>query len=65
MENDAIYTVLPIAGNFMDVLDPTTDMLRFDGLSWTEAVELCRLSFMQGFQCVLWQQAGVVECGET
>ena len=46
--NDYSYTVLPINGSFLDVLDPGTESLRYDGLSWEEAVELCRISFNQG-----------------
>ena len=71
MPNDNFYTVIPIRGSFLDVLDGDADSLRYDFLSWNEAVELCRLSFLQGYECVIWQQqeaeeqAGVDECGAT
>ena len=60
--NDYSYTVLPINGSFLDVLDPGTESLRYDGLSWEEAVELWRISFNQGYECVIWR---VVENGEA
>ena len=73
--SEPLYTVIPINGNFLDAIDPSTELLRFDGLFWDEAVELCRLSFLQGFECVIWRQAdteeedstegGTGECGET
>ena len=49
------FTVIPIDGNAADVCDPYTDSLRYDGLTWAEAVELCRLSFTQGFQVIVWK----------
>lgn len=65
--NDYTYTVLPINGSFLDVLDPGTESLRYDGLSWEEAVELCRISFNQGYECVIWRmntEGGEGECGK-
>ena len=53
---DGLFTVIAVNGNAADILEPFTDYLRYDGLSWSESVELCRLSFMQGFQCVIWKQ---------
>ena len=53
---DGLFTVIAVNGNAADILEPFTDSLRYDGLSWSERVELCRLSFMQGFQCVIWKQ---------
>ena len=49
------FTVLAVDGAFLDAADPGTDALRFDGLTWEEAVELARLSFDQGYQIVVWQ----------
>ena len=54
--NDA-YTVLAIDGSLTEwVEDITTPSLKYFDLSWDEAVELCRLSFRNGFRCVIWQQ---------
>ena len=53
---DGLFTVIADNGNAADILEPFTDSLRYDCLSWSESVELCRLSFMQGFQCVIWKQ---------
>lgn len=60
--DDFTYTVIPIDGSFLDVLDSGTDSIRYDGLSWDEAVELCRLSFMQGYEVVIWR---ITENGEA
>lgn len=49
------FTVLAVDGTFLDAADPGTDALRFDGLTWEEAVELARLSFDQGYQIVVWR----------
>lgn len=48
------FTVIAIDGDFIDFDDPGTNFLRFDALSWADACEIVRLSFMQGFQCVCW-----------
>lgn len=66
--DDFTYTVMPIDGSFLDVLGSGTDSLRYDGLSWDEAVELCRLSFLQGFEVVIWRittDGGTEECGTS
>lgn len=63
--NDELYTVLPINGSFLDILDPGTEFLRYDCLTWEEAVELCRISFLQGYQLVIWQQADTEEEDST
>ncbi len=63
--DDFTYTVLPINGSFLDVLDPGTESLRYDDLTWDEAVELCRLSFLQGFECVIWRTTENGEAGES
>lgn len=62
--NGSLYTVLAVNGDFADAIIPETDSLRYDGLSWDEAVELCRLSFMQGYECVIWRME-MGECAET
>ena len=50
-----LFNVLVVSGSFLDVSNVETDALRYEGLSFGEAVELCRLSFSQGFQCVIWR----------
>ena len=53
---DGLFTVIAVDGPAADLSDVGTDSLRYDGLSWEEAVELARLSFMQGFEIVLWRE---------
>ena len=48
------FAVTAVDGSFLDVADPYTDSLRFEGLTWDEAVELSRLAFVQGFEVILW-----------
>ena len=59
------FTVLAIDGAFLDAADPGTDSLRFDGLTWDEAVYLARLSFDQGYQIVVWRMAEEQEDEQT
>ena len=62
--NEPLYTVRAIDGDVIDfVEDVTTESLRYDGLRWSEAVELCRLSFRQGFRCVIWQMESGEDAG--
>ena len=62
--NEPLYTVRPIDGDVFDfVEDMTTESLKYEGLKWSEAVELCRLSFMQGFRCVIWQTESGEDAG--
>ena len=49
------YTVIPVEGAAIEAGDPYTNSLRYDNLTWEEAVELVRLSFLQGFECIIWQ----------
>ena len=61
---EALYTVRAIDGDFCDFVDDmATESLRYDGLRWDEAAELCRLSFKQGFQCVIWQTESGEDAG--
>lgn len=50
-----MYSVTVINGNYLDAADIETETLHYDGLSFDEAVELCRLSFSQGYECVIWR----------
>ncbi len=61
---DERFDVIALDGDIFDfVEDPTTPYLKYQHLTWEEAVELCRLSFRQGFRCILWQ-TGDMEHGE-
>ena len=55
MFENQLFTVIAIAGAFLDAADAGTDSLRFDGLTWEESVELARLSFCMGYQVVIWR----------
>ena len=47
------YTVFAIEGDFRHFMDSDCGYLKYEGLSWDEAVGLCRISFRQGYQCVI------------
>lgn len=47
-------TVICVDGEAADLGDFSTPSLRYDNLSWNEAVDLARLSFAQGFEIVIW-----------
>lgn len=55
MFENQLFTVIAIDGALLDAVDPGTDSLRFDNLTWDEAVTLARLSFFQGYQVVVWR----------
>ena len=59
-----LFTVTAINGCFLDAADPGTDSLRFDNLTWEEAVTLARLSFDQGYQIVIWQVEETPDAGQ-
>ena len=63
--NNSLFTVVAIDGQFTHALDPGVNMLFYGGLTWAEATELCRLSFNQGFDCVIWRIAEDEETGES
>ena len=51
-----LFSVVAIDGEFTDFLnDLSMPYLRYDSLTWKDAVQLCELSFAQGFQCVIWK----------
>ena len=52
---EGLFTVIPVDGEAVNVGDFETESLRYDGLTWDEAVELCRLSFLQGFEVIVWK----------
>ncbi len=53
------YRVYVFEGHNLSALeDDYVPALTFDRLTWEESVELCRVSFMQGYGCILWQIEG-------
>ena len=49
--------------------DPTVPYLKYQGLTWEKAVELCRLSFDEGYTAIIWridsgEAAGGADSGE-
>lgn len=57
MDNDS-FEVMPINGSVTDFMDIETQYLRYSNLVWEDAVTLCKLSFDQGFQVVIWRSQG-------
>lgn len=60
-----LFTVIAVNGSFLDAVDPGTDSLRFDNLTWEEAIELARLSFEQGYEIVVWRMPEADENEQT
>ena len=52
------FTVVVVDGEAADLGDFSTPSVRYDNLSWSESVQLARLSFKQGFEIVLWKIDG-------
>lgn len=50
-----MYTIFLIDGAFVDTADPGTSVIRFDGLTWDEAVALAQRCAEQGYDAVLRQ----------
>ena len=48
------FDILIFDSDLENVLEIGTPELQFSGLQWNEAVELCRMSFAQGFKAVIW-----------
>lgn len=65
MFENQLFTVIAIAGAFLDAAAAGTDSLRFDNLTWEEAVTLARLSFEQGFEIVVWRMPEADENEQT
>lgn len=55
---DGLFTVIVVDGDYFNAFEicSQTDSVRFDGLTWEDSMELARLSFMQGFEIVIWRQ---------
>ena len=58
------FVVIPVDGEAIEAGDPYTNSLRYDNLTWDEAVELVRLSFLQGYECIIWKMAEKEEAEE-
>ena len=58
---EGLFTVIPVNGEAVTAGDPYTESLRYDGLTWEDAIELVRLSFMQGFEVIIWKIDGEAE----
>lgn len=52
---EGLFTVIPVDGDATNLSDHDTLCLLYKNLSWQEAVELCRLSFAQGYECIIWK----------
>ena len=64
--DDLTYTLLLIDGELGAVNDPYTSVLRFEGLTKTEALDLAERSMMQGYCVASWiEPEGDAECGEA
>lgn len=55
MGANELFTVIVIDGEATDLCDIDTSSIRYDGLTWDESVQLARLSFVQGFEIVIWK----------
>lgn len=51
-----LFSMIAIDGDVLDWADnPCVPYLSYHNLSWDKAVELVRLSFSEGYVCVLWK----------
>ena len=55
---DKSYTLFAFFGQLKDLDEPNLESLQFEHLPWADVVELCRLSFEQGFTVALWPTEG-------
>lgn len=49
------YEVVPMDGHFTEFDSLDVPYLHYSDMSFDDAMTLCRLSFDQGFECVLWR----------
>ena len=52
---EMLFTVVVIDGHWTTQDQYGQDSLCYEGLSWKEASELVRLSFLQGYEAVIWK----------
>lgn len=68
MGEEMRFTFIPIDGGPEDIDNICAPSIRYDGLSWSESVELARLSFSQGYTVVIWREdkeGGAKVCAEA
>lgn len=68
MGEEMRFTVIPVDGGPEDIDNLCTPSIRYDGLTWSESVELARLSFSQGYTVVIWKEdkeGGIKACAKT
>lgn len=51
------FTVIVVDGAAVDMGDCSTSSLKYRDLTWEQSVDLAKLSFLQGFELVIWQQS--------
>lgn len=56
---DERFVLIVIDGHFSDFFDPSTDSVKFEGLTWEESVQLAKISFRNGHEVVIWEQERV------
>lgn len=49
------FTVVVINGHWTSLDQYGGDSLCYEGLSWQETSELVRISFLQGYEAVIWR----------
>ena len=52
---EMLFTVVVINGHWTTQDQYGQDSLRYEGLSWQETSELVRMSFLQGYEAVIWK----------
>jgi hypothetical protein len=53
---DELFSLFIIDGDPVQWADdPTVPYLKYQGLTWSKAVELCRLSFNEGYTAIIWK----------
>lgn len=59
--NEGLYSFLAVDGDLAEWYDdPGVQSLRYDGLTWDEVVEMCRLSFRENYTIAIWRHANEV-----
>ena len=63
--NDELFTLLVIDGEVVDINNSSTSVVRFDGLTRAEALDLTERSMKQGYCVAGWiEPEGDAECGK-
>lgn len=52
---DMVFAVDILSEHWTAIDQCGGDSLRYEGLSWQEASELVRISFLQGYEAVIWR----------